>query len=383
MRALRDIDTTPVPADELGRLVQEALAGSSDRVEDALTLPPRAYMSQEFFDLEVEKLFKKDWICIGHIAQIPNVGDFFTLEILGEPLVVVRGEDRIRVLSSVCLHRWAPVVEGKGNARLFSCPFHKWGYALDGQLLGAPFMEQAAGFRPKDCRLPEFRSEVVDELGLIFMTFNDKVGSIGLQLESLCQRARDEDWDMKNQVIVQMTEQDNKYNWKIQVETYMECYHHIGAHRNSLEDMSPGGRSWCEEDHGSWTACHNGRNPNATPEDLVENPPGYLVLVYPLLMLGVSKRWGGFRILFPVGPNRTKSIIYDMRRQAQVDDPGFAAQMEKDRALSAVINQEDNAVNDMQQFGAASAVARVGRFSHLEASSWHMAEYVRRGIAAD
>ncbi len=381
MRALRDVAVTPAPEGELAALVDESVAGSSNRVEDGKTLPPRAYMSQEFYDLEVEKIFKKDWICVGHIAQIPNVGDYFTLELFGEPIVIVRGADRIRALSSVCLHRWAPVVEGKGNAKLFSCPFHKWGYALDGRLLGAPFMDRAEGFDVKNCRLPEFRSEVVDELGLIFITFSATRSSISADLASLCQRARAENWDMKNKLIVDMTEQDNKYNWKIQVETYMECYHHIGAHKDSLEDKSPGGRSWCEEDHGSWTVCHNGQRPNMTQEELAEHPPGYLVLVYPLLMLGVNPNWGGFRILFPVGPNRTRSIIYGLRSKAQVEAPDFAEKMEKERALSATINDEDNAVNDLQQVGAGSMVAEIGRFSHLEASSWHMAQYIRRHIA--
>src|SRR5271154_4285064 len=107
MRAFKIVEELSPPEDELAGLVREALAGSSTRVEDAQTLPPRAYMSQAFFDLEVEKIFKKEWICVGHVAQIPNPGDYFTLEIFGEPMVIVRGEDRIRALSSVCLHRWA------------------------------------------------------------------------------------------------------------------------------------------------------------------------------------------------------------------------------------------------------------------------------------
>ena len=57
--------------------------------------------------------------------------------------------------------------------------------------------------------------------------------------------------------------------------------------------------------------------------------------------------------------------------------------MESDRKLTEIVNQEDNAVNDMQQIGAASSLARISRFSHLEASSWHRAEYVRRRFSAD
>ena len=82
-------------------------------------------------------VFKKDWLCVGHVSQVAKIGDYFTLELFGEPLVVVRGPDRIRVLSRVCLHRWAPVAEGAGNVKLFSCPFHRWAYGLDGQLVTA------------------------------------------------------------------------------------------------------------------------------------------------------------------------------------------------------------------------------------------------------
>jgi phenylpropionate dioxygenase-like ring-hydroxylating dioxygenase large terminal subunit len=184
-------------------------------------------------------------------------------------------------------------------------------------------------------------------------------------------------------VIVDVVDQDNAYNWKIQVETYMECYHHIGAHKDSLEADSPGGRSWCEEDKGTWTVCHNGTRANATPEQLAEKPPGCLVLVYPLLMIGRSPKRAGFRILFPVGPNRTKSRIFTLMSRERVEAPDFEEKLAEGRAKSAIINREDNEVNDMQQLGAASAVAQVGRFSHLEASSWHMAEHIRRALRSN
>src|ERR1700761_8706931 len=101
--------------DELEQVVASGLAGGGKTLEWAEPLPAAAYTSEAFYQLEVEKIFKRDWIGVGHVSQIPNVGDYFTLDLFGEPLVVVRGPDRIRVLSRVCLHRWAPIVEGKGN----------------------------------------------------------------------------------------------------------------------------------------------------------------------------------------------------------------------------------------------------------------------------
>jgi len=117
---------------------------------------------------EVDAVFGRGWVCVGHIAMVPSVGDYFTLDLIGNPLVVVRASDQIRVLSRVCLHRWASVVEGRGRTRLFTCPFHAWAYALDGSLVAAPFMEGAEGFEASDCKLPEARTEVMEETGLIF-----------------------------------------------------------------------------------------------------------------------------------------------------------------------------------------------------------------------
>ena len=239
MSALRSFEQWPqndIPVDEL---VRESLALSTELVDDAWTLPPKAYMSQEFFDLEMEKVFKPGWICVGHVAQIPRVGDYFTMDLFGEPIVIVRGPDKVRALSSVCLHRWAPIVSGAGNTKILSCPFHKWGYALDGRLLGAPFMDRAKGFPPKDYRLPEFRLEIVEALGLIFVTLNQDISPISERLAKLVERAEAEGWDYANRVIVDVVDQDNAYNWKIQVETYMEYYHHIGAHKQSLERSRP------------------------------------------------------------------------------------------------------------------------------------------------
>ena len=82
-------------------LIRDALAQSSADVGHSWTLPPAASTSQAFFDLERERIFKKDWLCVGHVSQVAKTGDYFCLELFGEPLVVVRGPDRIRATSQV------------------------------------------------------------------------------------------------------------------------------------------------------------------------------------------------------------------------------------------------------------------------------------------
>jgi nitrite reductase/ring-hydroxylating ferredoxin subunit len=379
---------------ELQSLVSQALQGASERLEEGRTLPPAAYTSQAFFDLEVERLFRREWLCLGHVAQIPNPGDYFTFELLGEPLLIVRGKDRIRVLSNVCRHRWATIADGAGNAPGFSCPFHKWTYALDGSLIGAPLMEQAHGFDRKSCRLPEFRSEVVEDLGLIFVTFAQDIPPVTERLASLCERVRSAGWSMKDQVVVNTVRQETHYNWKVQVETYGECYHHIGAHLESLQRLLPAAATACEDDKGSWTVCNVKLTNDVASLSEAERKAfdsfapgaqggetiGRIVIAYPFTLMTFMHGGCDIRILNPVSPSLTRSIILATRERSQVAEPGFDRWLEEFNKTAELVNEEDNAINDRQQRGVASAYATEGRFSHLEACAWHLAQYVRRGL---
>jgi len=88
----------------------------------ARTMPSAFYTSPEFLKLEEEHLLRRQWLCVGHIGEIPQLGDFFTTELLGEQLLVVRDlEGEVRVLSNVCRHRGNLVAEGKGNTKRFIC----------------------------------------------------------------------------------------------------------------------------------------------------------------------------------------------------------------------------------------------------------------------
>ena len=120
---------TPVQTgleDLIGR-VQEVAELSLDH---ARTLPPEAYRSPELYELEIEKVFRKEWVCIGRADEVSEPGDFVSVTLVGEPLVLTRDhEGTLHVLSRVCRHRWAEVCEGIGNASRLQCPYHHWTYA--------------------------------------------------------------------------------------------------------------------------------------------------------------------------------------------------------------------------------------------------------------
>jgi len=379
------------PEPPLETVVRAVLAGSGQTIEQAETLPREAYTSGAFFDLEVEKIFRQDWICVGHIAQVPNVGDYFTVDVLNELLMVVRGADRVRVLSRICLHRWAPVAEGQGNVNLFSCPFHRWAYGLDGQLVAAPLMDSAKGFNIKNCRLPEVRSETVD--GVIYITFNDDAYSIGERLSDLSEFLAP--YNMEDLVIGWQVDYVCNFNWKIAIETFMECYHHIGAHRESAEPLYPARLTWVDDSRAGWTICTEELRPEATIEEALGGgmPPfahlteaelrkDYLILAYPLTLLAVTPARVGVIGLIPVGPNKTIWRRNMLVPRSTMERPDFQEKMADAKAFADRIVSEDLAVNDMQQIGAHSSLAAPGRLSELEKVVWQLADFVRDRIRA-
>ena len=122
---------------------------------EAETLPPACYTSEEFFQKEVENIFMKVWNFVGRADTISKPGDYTTLDFVGVPLLIVRGEDNeIRAFVNSCRHRGAKVVTGKGSAtgaaKGIKCGYHGWIYKTDGQLAACPGMANSKDFDKKD-----------------------------------------------------------------------------------------------------------------------------------------------------------------------------------------------------------------------------------------
>jgi phenylpropionate dioxygenase-like ring-hydroxylating dioxygenase large terminal subunit len=126
------------------------------------SLPAWLYNDPEYFAVEMAKVMRPSWQVVCHLSDVPDVGDYHTLEFLGESVVVVRGEDgQARAFANVCRHRGSRVVDGpSGCARKLVCPYHAWAYELDGRLSGVPLGEtyptlprQALGLAPVEMEI--------------------------------------------------------------------------------------------------------------------------------------------------------------------------------------------------------------------------------------
>lgn len=142
-------------------LSAEEIARSRRPLEDAWTLPAAAYVRQDIHALETERILRRSWTPLARVDQVPEPGDFIAMDLAGQPVLLVHGLDgTFRVMANVCRHRAAPVAQGTGRRKLFTCPYHAWSYDTEGRLAAAPLMEGARDFPSDDCRLTQFRSEV-------------------------------------------------------------------------------------------------------------------------------------------------------------------------------------------------------------------------------
>src|SRR5271170_1196777 len=120
------------------------------------TLPSEYYRSPEMYARERERIFCREWFCVGRETDVANPGDSKVLDVLGESILLVRNETgTLRGFYNVCRHRGAqlcgmslpgrPARGGVVGGKRIRCPYHSWTYSLDGDLVAAPYIE---GFDP-------------------------------------------------------------------------------------------------------------------------------------------------------------------------------------------------------------------------------------------
>jgi phenylpropionate dioxygenase-like ring-hydroxylating dioxygenase large terminal subunit len=182
------------------------------RLKPAISqLPVHAYHAQRIFDAEMRDLFANAPSYVGHELMVPNAGDYHTLEWMNDARVLVNNGGSVELLSNVCRHRQAIMLNGRGNRPNIVCPLHRWTYDLEGRLLGAPHFEH------KPC-LDLKRSELANWNGLLFNGRRD----VAADLAGLSVRA---DLDFSGYLLDRVEINQCAYNWKTFIEVYLEDYH--------------------------------------------------------------------------------------------------------------------------------------------------------------
>jgi phenylpropionate dioxygenase-like ring-hydroxylating dioxygenase large terminal subunit len=377
--------------DRIRDIQRRVRAAAELPLERGMSSPPEAYTDPDYFEWEVEHLLRADWLALCHLSQIHHAGDYYNLELLGDPITVVRGKDgAVRVLSRACPHRAADVMPPeeprRGNRRLFICPYHRWTFELDGQVKGCPEMHRAEGFNKRDWKLAEYRSEVWN--GFVFVNLSGDAAPVAAQYADLAPVA--ERWGVAEMRVAIELEWDTKANWKAIMENWIESYHHLGAHAGTLNPMMPAQDTWAEPEHPHLIRCHLPYRDELV--DQIEGAeasgahhPGFL----PVRGLGRDDRseWGLYigyphfqflvmrdRVIWyralPVAPDRTEWLTTTLVAEESALHPDFPAWVEAETKMLRDFHLEDMLVVEAVQRGMRSSRARPGRFSHLDEPVW-------------
>ena len=373
-------------------------------LDHALSLPKAAYTDNEFFATEKASLLSAGWMCVAHVSQVKNEGDFLAVDLLDEPLVVVRGHDQtVRVLSRVCIHRGmdlmpeATRVARKGTTRTLLCPYHFWSFDLSGQLVGCPHMDGATGFDRKELRLPEVRSETWN--GFVFVNLDGRASLLSEQYADFDRIIAP--WDVAEMEVVITLDWDCDFNWKVMVENWMESYHHLGAHNQTLNVTMPAQNTWTEPARPYFVHCHlpfkasiaeditaaraqNLKLPGFTPVPGLsadQHAEWGVFVGYPCFMfLTAADRVLWYRLL-PLSAGRCALQTMTLVTRQAMTAADYTETVVAETKMLCDFHEEDMLVNTGVQRGLRSSAFRPGRLSHLEEPIWQFQKYLARHLA--
>ena len=232
-------------------------------------LAPWTYWNPEFFELEKEQIFKKNWLLVGHISDIPDPGNYLTFDAVGERALIIRDENsNIHAFHNVCRHRGAKVVEhDQGNCpRALVCPFHGWSYHLDGSLRHVPRIETFPGLDKEKSGLVKLSLEIW--LGFIFINFNENAESLASKMQPVIDKFLPYKPEEVKPLPGTRYRQIRPYNWKIIHDIDNEGYHVPIGHpslqqlygqnyRDEIEDDIPVSYGYINEKPGKlWSVRH-------------------------------------------------------------------------------------------------------------------------------
>lgn len=367
-------------------LAPEAIEAVSRPTVEATMLPPECYSDPGMYRRELERIFAREWICVGRVEDVAQVGDYLTTTIGEEPVVVVRdGTGTIRAHLNVCRHRRCALVEGTGSAKAFRCPYHGWMYALDGTLRATPAFSATLNFDKADYPLMSAKVEIWE--GFILVNLDHDAPSFAGRVSEVKSWGGDR-YRMGEMVTTHRWEYQVRCNWKAYVENYTESYHIPWVHPETFELLTPLKR-WAEfpDITAQQWVLQVGQTPGLTFSDsgdalfevsrALEGVPvefdGMPVwLMFPTLMVIPTVDALVYYVAFPEGPEQTRVMVRlgvppdAAGEYFAAEDPEIVAAVEQYVHNVELFLEEDNRICELQRAGLRSQRGAAGRYCEHE-----------------
>jgi Rieske 2Fe-2S family protein len=341
----------------------------------ASTLEGRWYASGEVFERERERVFARDWVCVGRLEELASEGDYVLAEVAGESLIVVRERDRkVRAFYNVCRHRGTRMCEDAAGhfTGSIQCPYHAWTYGLDGSLRVARNMSDVPGF---DASLYALRETALATWeGFILVSLAAQPQPFAEAFAPLVDRFAN--WNVAGLRTAVAIDYEVRANWKLIVQNYSECYHCPLVHPQ-LEKLSPsdsgrndldkgpflGGYSELREAASLTTSGQRSRAPvgRVAGDDLARV---YYYTIFPSMLLSLHPDYVMVHYLQPLGPNQTNVRCAWLFDSNAMKEPDFDASDAVE--FWDATNRQDWHVNELTQAGVESRSYVPGPYSNAE-----------------
>jgi len=223
------------------RLLDHIEHGTTDMAEAVVEVPAEVYTSASRLDAELDVLFRGEPLVLCLSGALPGPGSFRAVDLCDTPVLLTRdGDGRVHAMVNACRHRGVRVVDGSGQGRRFTCPFHAWTYDVAGSLVGVPVASGFEGMCREDKGLVEL--PVAEGYGLIVgrLRPGDPVDIdeyLGPELAGEMAMLDFADWAPYSEPHVHQV----GANWKVTLDTYRENYHFDYLHRDTLASYAYGG----------------------------------------------------------------------------------------------------------------------------------------------
>jgi Rieske 2Fe-2S family protein len=356
--------------------------------QGARTLPGRYYTTPEILSEEAERVFRKRWICVGRAETIAQPGDYVVVEIAGESIIVLKDQSgERRAFYNVCRHRGTRLCEATHGklSETIQCPYHAWTYALDGRLIGAPHMNEVAGFDKKE--YPLHTVALAEWEGFLFVSLARDAKPLVEVFAPLVGRfAR---YNLPQLRTVRRIEYDVRANWKLILQNYNECLHCPTIHpelstklpytsgANDLID-GPFLGGYMEIKAPNESATMTGRSCGLPLGDFsdADRHRAFYYALFPTMMLSLHPDYAVFYTVWPRAPMESRVVCEWMVHPDSPAAPGYnIADAEEfwDRT-----NRQDWHICEQSQLGVSSRMYQPGPYSPRESipAAWDR-EYLR------
>jgi len=367
--------------------IDELCASVAVPFEQAHAMPRSVYTSDAFLEAEINSVFAQDWFCAGRASSISEPGEYLTLELAGQPIMVIREKSgELRAQSNVCLHRMSTLLDGRGKTNSIVCPYHAWTYELSGELRGAPAMTENQSFCKEGMRLPTVRCE--QWLGWIMITLNKDAPPVATQLREVEEMVDDYQMGDYQETFFETHLWDT--NWKVLAENFMESYHLPVCHRGTIGGLSKLEEMICPPGHKAFnyhTILKDESlkiamaHPDNTRMEGERRRTTYLLAIYPSLLITLTPGYFWYLSLHPAGVGKVNIMFGGGMSADYIDDKDAQENFAQLKTLLDEVNVEDRGCTEKVYKGLCSDFAKPGPLSHLERPNYDFAHYLASRVS--